>query len=100
MTSDNVHRYLIAYDISNDGRRLRMAKTLESYGDRMQYSVFLVDAKPAKLIRLRDVLRRQMDPGADSVLICDLGQVTTGGVARLQFLGRERALTGAGPMVI
>ncbi len=100
MTSDSVHRFLIAYDITSDARRIRVAKTLESYGDRMQYSVFIVDAKPAKLVRLRDVLRRQMDLGADSALICDLGHVTSDGVGRLQFLGQERSYTGQGPMVI
>jgi len=57
VTADTVHRFLIAYDISDDPRRNQVAKTLESYGDRIQYSVFLVDAKPAKLLRLRAALR-------------------------------------------
>jgi CRISPR-associated protein Cas2 len=100
MTSDSVHRFLIAYDITSDARRIRVAKTLESYGDRIQYSVFIVDAKPAKMVRLRDVLRWQMDLSADSALICDLGHVAADGVSRLQFLGQERSYTGQGPMVI
>ena len=32
--------YIISYDISDDGRRNRMAKTLLDFGTRVQYSVF------------------------------------------------------------
>lgn len=32
--------YLISYDIPDDRRRVRVAKTLKDYGDRVQYSVF------------------------------------------------------------
>jgi CRISPR-associated protein Cas2 len=56
VSADNVHRFLIAYDIVSDHRRNRIAHTLESYGDRIQYSVFIVDAKPAKIVRLRAAL--------------------------------------------
>ena len=33
-------RYLISYDIANAKRLRRVAKTLESYGTRLQFSVF------------------------------------------------------------
>ena len=99
MTSDNVHRFIIAYDIVNDQRRTRIAHTLESYGDRIQYSVFLVDAKPAKIIRIRATVLRQMDPREDRALICDLGPLN--GIQRmLEFMGRPPALTTGGPLVI
>lgn len=32
--------YVIAYDIPNDKRRNKVAKTLEGHGERVQYSVF------------------------------------------------------------
>lgn len=32
--------YLVTYDIPDDRRRLRLAKTLKDFGDRVQYSVF------------------------------------------------------------
>lgn len=32
--------FVIAYDISNDKKRLKISKTLEDYGDRIQESVF------------------------------------------------------------
>lgn len=100
MISDSANRFLIAYDIVDDLRRTRIAKTLESYGDRIQYSVFLVDAKPAKLIRLTDRLRRLMDPVEDSALICDLGPAMGRGRTRLRLLGRERPTTGAGALIL
>lgn len=100
MISNSANRFLIAYDIVDDLRRTRIAKTLESYGDRIQYSVFLVDAKPAKLIRLTDRLRRLMDPAEDSALICDLGPAMAGSRTRLRLLGRERPTTGPGPLIL
>ena len=33
-------RYVVCYDVPDDKRRLRLAKCLDGYGDRVQYSVF------------------------------------------------------------
>lgn len=99
MTADNVHRFLIAYDIGDDLRRARVAKTLESYGDRIQYSVFLVDVKPAKLVRLRSALRSLMDLSGDRTVICDLGPLSFEGQRRLEFIGPRPSYTSDGPMV-
>jgi CRISPR-associated endonuclease Cas2 len=38
MSREDTRRYLIAYDVADDGRRVKVAKKLESYGDRVQYS--------------------------------------------------------------
>ena len=32
--------YLVSYDIPDDRRRTKLAKTLKDFGDRVQYSVF------------------------------------------------------------
>ena len=90
----------MAYDVVHDPRRNRVAKTLESYGDRVQYSVFLVDIKPARMVRLQTALRRTIDMETDSVLICDLGPVDHGGQHRISYLGLPRAVTGQGPLVL
>ena len=100
MTTDSVHRFLIAYDIGDDLRRTRVAKTLGSYGDRIQYSVFLIDAKPAKLVRLRSALQSLMDLSGDRALICDLGPLSHGGQLRLEFMGTRPAYTTDGPMIL
>lgn len=98
--SDKVHRYILAYDIASDTRRVRVAKTLESYGDRIQYSVFIVDAKPAKLLRMRLRVQEQLDLVTDSMLVCDLGPLHDGGTQRIQFVGSTRSFTGQGPLVL
>ena len=100
MSPNSVHRFLIAYDIADDPRHNRVEKTLESYGDRIQYSVFLVDATPAKLLRLRAALHRRMDPDRDCALICDLGPLSHGGQRRMEFIGHPPVYTGEGPLIL
>lgn len=100
MTSDRPHRYILAYDIASDDRRARVAKTLESFGDRVQYSVFLVDTKPAKMLRLRATITSIIDLSTDSLLICDNGPLIDGETRRIQFIGSTRSITGQGPLVL
>lgn len=93
-------RFIVAYDISQDRRRDRIAKVLETYGDRVQYSVFLVDGRPARLLRLRATLSMMMEPG-DSIIIADLGPVAAVvREQRFEVLGRRRPYTGEGPLVV
>lgn len=93
-------RYLIAYDVPDDARRERLARTLSTYGDRVQYSVFVVDVRPARLVRLRAKLERLIGPDEDSVLLCDLGPLHRVGDGRFEFLGRQREITPHGPLVL
>ena len=48
--------YIIAYDIADNKRRLRVAKTLESWGYRIQESVFQLRLEAATLARVRSSL--------------------------------------------
>jgi CRISPR-associated protein Cas2 len=98
--SDAVHRYILTYDVSSDPRRARLAKTLESYGDRLQFSVFLIDVKPAKMVRLKSIATAQLDRYTDSLLVCDLGPLSGDGLRRIDFIGVSRPITGSGPLVI
>jgi len=45
--------YLVAYDIADNGRRRRVAKTLARFGKRVQESVFEVALDPEDLPDLR-----------------------------------------------
>ena len=72
MTRSSSRHYLVAYDVTDDERRNRVAKELHSYGDRVQYSVFWVVTTPARMERLRTALSRLVNQRLDSVLICDL----------------------------
>ena len=59
---DDARRTLIAYDVPSDRRRAKLAKLILSYGDRIQYSVFIVDAAPAKVRRIKDEVQELIDP--------------------------------------
>lgn len=50
-------RIVISYDISDDKRRRKMARLLEGYGDRVQYSVFECDLDAARLQEVRRRMR-------------------------------------------
>lgn len=94
------HRYLVAYDIPDDRRRLRVAKVLSGFGDRVQYSVFVLDATPVKFARAQRAVEDVADLEEDSVLCCDLG--TTAGVenSRFTYLGQQRPITTATSFIV
>jgi CRISPR-associated protein Cas2 len=58
---------VVSYDIADDKRRTRVAKALEGYGTRVQYSVFEVNLPPARIDELRQELAAIMDAQADSI---------------------------------
>lgn len=96
MSSEARRMYVVAYDIPDDTRRARIAKTLEGYGDRLQFSVFVVLARPAKLVRLRDDLASKVSRGEDSIALFDLGAYDQAKFQRtVTFIGIQRDLTPA-----
>lgn len=44
--------YIVSYDISSNKLRRKVAKELENYGIRVQYSVFECDLEPARYMEL------------------------------------------------
>lgn len=100
MTTDSARRYLIAYDIAEDRRRNRLAATLGSYGDRIQYSVFVADLKPARFVRLCTKVRELIDVKEDSVLLCDLGATNSITGAVFTFVGQQRTITSRDAIVL
>ncbi|WP_036494120.1 CRISPR-associated endonuclease Cas2 [Nocardia sp. BMG111209] len=96
----DTHRYLIAYDVAADQRRDQLAKCLSRHGDRVQYSVFVVDISPARLVRLRAEITKIVRMAEDSILICDLGLVHTLSVDQFHYVGRTRPITGNQSIVI
>lgn len=100
MSTDQTRRYLIAYDIVDDRRRTRVSDRLRSHGDRAQYSVFIIDARPARLVRLLAQLTQMIDPATDSILTCDLGPLNRAGSTPIEFIGKRRPLTSDRPMIV
>lgn len=85
-------RFLIAYDISDPRRLRRVIKVMESYGERLQYSVFLCDMSGVELVRWRTEIEEVVKLSADSVVRIDLG--ATGASAAIEVLGTPRRIPG------
>lgn len=90
-------RYLIAYDIADPTRLRRVCKAMKSYGDRLQYSVFVCDLNPTELLHARAHVESEMVMSLDSVVIVDLGEPAQ---AKFLFMGRRRPLPRTGARVV
>lgn len=61
--------YTVTYDIPHDGRRVKIASVLKSFGERVQYSVFECWLEPPELAELLARLEKRLEPTQDSVRI-------------------------------
>lgn len=60
---------IAAYDIREDDRRAKLAAVLQSIGDRVQKSVFVIMIDDAELDELRQRSLQIIDPRVDSFLV-------------------------------
>jgi len=60
---------LISYDIPDNKRRTKIAKILEDYGERVQYSVFECDLSAKHFKKLVGEMDEVMDDAEDSIRI-------------------------------
>jgi len=67
--------YVVAYDIRDDRRRLKIARCLAGYGQRVQYSVFEVYLNEADFLRMLYDLQEIIDPEEDRVAVYPLFEV-------------------------
>ena len=85
--------YIVAYDIAANGRRNRVAHTLQSSGYRIQESVFQLRLEAADL----DVVRQKLESIIDSMDdVVHIYPVCTGCAARAEILGTAVALDDVG----
>jgi len=61
--------YLVSYDIPDTKRRTKLAKTLEDFGDRVQYSVFECILDGDLLDKMMDRIHKIISAEADSVRV-------------------------------
>jgi CRISPR-associated protein Cas2 len=64
--------YVVAYDISDDRRRLRVFKTLKRYGTPVQESVFECHLTQGQLVEMRQAVAGLIEPHTDQVRIYKL----------------------------
>lgn len=91
-------RYLIAYDISDPTRLRRVIKVMESFGQRLQYSVFLCDLSGIELVEWRRNMLAVIKLSEDSVIHLDLGQVEV--AVPIGVIGTRRTLPSRGPTIV
>jgi len=72
--------HLVTYDVRDDARLRRVARLLEGYGERLQYSVFRCRLGEVELQRLRWELTRLV-ASEDDVMIIPICDRCAGGVA-------------------
>ncbi|MCY4225286.1 MAG: CRISPR-associated endonuclease Cas2 [Bacteroidetes bacterium] len=89
-------RYAIAYDIANNARRRKVANLLDSYGDRVQNSVFeMVVTKPMLEICLNR-MKEFLDLKEDKVVVyflckvCESKRIYIGDVEDTPSIGEEQ----------
>jgi CRISPR-associated protein Cas2 len=67
-----MQHWVVAYDIPDDRRRLRLANVLEDFGDRAQDSVFEVRAEGPNLDLLKQRVLAVIEPAEDKVRLYPL----------------------------
>lgn len=80
-------RYLVSYDIANAKRLRRVAKTLESYGTRLQYSVFECPLDDLRLAQAKAALAEIINNDHDQVLFVSLGPAAADATLNIEALG-------------
>lgn len=93
-------RYLVAYDIRDDRRLRAVQRTMNSYGWRMQYSVFICDLDPMEAFALRKAIDDIINHVLDSVAIIDLGRPDERGRSCFEFMGARPQLPVSGPLIL
>lgn len=85
--------YIIAYDIADNKRRLRVAKALESWGYRIQESVFQLRLDTATLARVRARLAALISDTED---VIHIDPICSSCANRADILGAAIALDDVG----
>jgi CRISPR-associated protein Cas2 len=65
---------VISYDIPDDRRRTKVMKALKDFGQHVQYSVFECDLKRDDYARLRQRLKKLVNPRQDNIRFYVLSQ--------------------------
>jgi CRISPR-associated protein Cas2 len=89
--------WIVSYDIPNDRRRAKVAKILEGYGRRAQYSVFECEITDDQRDRLEHALQRTIDAEEDDVRLYPMNRAD---LTRVRLLGRAELYRARGWYVI
>lgn len=62
---------VVAYDVADDNRRARVAALLQTHGDRIQQSVYLLTISPPRMEKILVTLRKLIDTSRDNIYVLD-----------------------------
>jgi CRISPR-associated protein Cas2 len=80
-------RYIVSYDIAHPKRLRRIAKVMQSYGHRIQYSVFECPLDPLRLAHCRMEIDAIIHHEEDQVLFIALGPSANDASLHIEALG-------------
>ena len=81
------HRYLVSYDICDPRRLRRVAKVMEGFGSRLQYSVFECPLDNMRLEQCKAALAVEINAEYDQVLFVSLGPELADATLTIDALG-------------
>ncbi len=92
---------LVSYDVAKDEKgekRLRhVAKILENYGQRVQYSVFECLVEPSQWVELKAKLIKTINPDYDSLRFYSLG---ANWQRKVEHVGQKKPLDPQGVLIL
>ncbi|MFN0241504.1 MAG: CRISPR-associated endonuclease Cas2 [Planctomycetota bacterium] len=96
----NRRRYLVAYDICDPKRLRKVFKTMNDFGEPLQYSVFRCDLSAKERQLLISALDEIIHHSEDQILLAGLGPARPGPDEDFTFLGRTTPPPSRDPVVI
>lgn len=92
---------LVSYDVAQDEhgekRLRRVAKLLQDYGQRVQYSVFECLVEPAQWVELKNKLMKEINPDYDSLRFYSLG---ANWQKRVEHIGQKETRNPQGLLIL
>jgi CRISPR-associated protein Cas2 len=89
--------YVVTYDVPCDKRRRKIAKLLEGYGQRVQYSVFECVLTDNQYQELKQRMKKRVNLTEDSVRFYPLSGHTR---SQIEAWGNEEIVTAAASVII
>lgn len=80
-------RYIVCYDIAEPKRLRSVAKVCESFGTRIQYSVFECPLDDLRFEKLKAALQQLLNHDEDQVLFISLGPENSSLPFRIESMG-------------
>ncbi|RDI75580.1 cas2: CRISPR-associated endoribonuclease Cas2 [Gaiella occulta] len=93
-------RYLLCYDVRDASRLRRTAKVAETWGYRLQYSIFICDLSAMERAWLERSLREVLDLGADYAVLVDLGPPGRSSAGRITWVSGSARLPAPGEATV